>query len=808
MRLGVRKHELGTFESVSAPMTCTACVLHQSCITNCIPGRGPEHAEVMIVAQGPGGQEDTRGEVLVGPSGKLLDVMLRDAGYDPSEVYKTNATRCRAPRDRAPTPGEIDACRHHLADEIRRVRPRVIVALGDSALRSLCKLTGIREKRGKELLLHSTFELSANGDGVGAVSPPQVFATYHPAFVLRVPQAKNVVVADLRRVRDRTQAHETIAWQRYGTGTLVVPKQSAVAVDIEAQTFVDPKKPKKKTYSPGPVQTAVANERGCIVAGGDEQYQLLMPVAFMADTIVTHNGWDYDIPKIKEHLGVPLEWGRDTMVMAWLDDETQPLGLESLCVKYLGVRGWKEENDAVVGSDAFAEYSARDTVSTLRLYHDLLARLGPRIKIADTIILPGRLAMQDAAARGVYVSEHAVVQAQAETVARREAAASKLRRIVHAGGGYSDEKPFNPNSTAAVAAWLTAHGVYLPPTPTGKDAVGKGVLQALLSDEDAPPDSVEDFVRTLLDHRNAVKFESTYIEPYLEAARSSTHRIYHEFTQYKTVTGRSSERRSRTQVLPRKYKAFKSAPPGFVRVEADYATLEFRIAAWCAGEREILDRYDADPRWDAHRWFAARLYGLDEADIDKLKRQVAKSANFSQMYVGSPGTLIEYGKKQEVPIILSEAQAMRIHTAWHAAFPAFAPWYQSVWNEVKAFGYVETATGRRRHYGDVRMLKREGRIDVLREAVNMKVQPLATADLSFLALSECYKQGLPINDFIHDSIALELPEQQWYDERPAVEAMLHECMVERPLKILRDEFNVNITVPIVIDVSSTEKVQA
>ena len=184
-------------------MACTDCVLHESAIfCNKMAGRGPSDARIMLVGQGPAGYEDVQGQPFVGKSGKLLDAMLADAGFDPDELYFTNATRCRAPGDRAPTPEEVNACRKHLIEEVHRVRPDVIVALGDVALRSLCKQSGIKSKRGQEFQLHPDFSYEG-----------PVWATYHPAAVLRTPTLRRTVVSDLRKVRDRLLTQDEVPWK-------------------------------------------------------------------------------------------------------------------------------------------------------------------------------------------------------------------------------------------------------------------------------------------------------------------------------------------------------------------------------------------------------------------------------------------------------------------------------------------------------------------------------------------------------------------------------------------------------------------
>jgi DNA polymerase len=192
-------------------MTCTLCPLGENVITNCVPGRGPLRAlgvnpSIMIVGEAPGSREDFIGEPFVGPAGQYLDHMLRDAGLDPAELYLTNAVKCRPPvvagKQTPPEQFSIDACRTHLRDEIHRVRPEAIIALGAVALKSLTKLGGIMSKRGQSFPLHKDFGYAC-----------EVFASLHPSYVMRVPQARRGVVSDLQRVRDRHKPEEIVDWK-------------------------------------------------------------------------------------------------------------------------------------------------------------------------------------------------------------------------------------------------------------------------------------------------------------------------------------------------------------------------------------------------------------------------------------------------------------------------------------------------------------------------------------------------------------------------------------------------------------------
>jgi uracil-DNA glycosylase len=161
---------------------CTACGLHEG-RTRSVFSRGRVDAEIMMIGEGPGQQEDETGVPFVGPAGQLLDKMIAAMGYDRDDVYIGNVVKCRPPGNRAPSPEEAGACRRFLDGQVDAVRPRLIIALGRSAAERLALVPESGHWRG-ELREYR---------GIPAI------ATFHPAYLLRSPEQKRVVWADLKR---------------------------------------------------------------------------------------------------------------------------------------------------------------------------------------------------------------------------------------------------------------------------------------------------------------------------------------------------------------------------------------------------------------------------------------------------------------------------------------------------------------------------------------------------------------------------------------------------------------------------------
>ena len=154
---------------------CRKCVLGTT-RTNAVPGEGNPNACLVFVGEGPGADEDAQGRPFVGRSGQLLDKIIIAMGLKRSDVYICNIVKCRPPENREPRPEEIISCLPFLKRQLSLIRPKVIVALGAPATRTLLETNKpIGQLRGKFY--------DFNFDDF---SPPiKLMPTFHPAYLLR-----------------------------------------------------------------------------------------------------------------------------------------------------------------------------------------------------------------------------------------------------------------------------------------------------------------------------------------------------------------------------------------------------------------------------------------------------------------------------------------------------------------------------------------------------------------------------------------------------------------------------------------------
>lgn len=166
-------------------LSCRACGLCET-RTNVVFGVGRPDAEVLIIGEAPGANEDAQGEPFVGRAGKLLDDMLAMIGLNRRNIYITNSVKCRPPENRDPLNTEKDACRGYLKRQIELMQPKIIVCLGRVSATELIK------EDFKITQEHGHF---FEKDGI------LMMALYHPAALLRDPHKKPDTFQDLKNLQ-------------------------------------------------------------------------------------------------------------------------------------------------------------------------------------------------------------------------------------------------------------------------------------------------------------------------------------------------------------------------------------------------------------------------------------------------------------------------------------------------------------------------------------------------------------------------------------------------------------------------------
>jgi uracil-DNA glycosylase family 4 len=162
--------------------SCTLCDLCQDRIL-AVPGEGPSHAEIMLVGEAPGNEEDRTGRPFVGRAGKLLNLALNRAGLSREDVFITSVIKCRPPKNRKPNVREVICCLPYLWSQMELINPRLVCLMGNVAIKAVLDMQGVNELHGK---IFQNYYLT----------------TFHPAAVLRNRNLMELFISDLSKLSE------------------------------------------------------------------------------------------------------------------------------------------------------------------------------------------------------------------------------------------------------------------------------------------------------------------------------------------------------------------------------------------------------------------------------------------------------------------------------------------------------------------------------------------------------------------------------------------------------------------------------
>ncbi len=179
-------HRNPQLEKLNAALEdCYRCPLGKT-RNNLVFGRGSEAAPIVLIGEGPGEQEDLKGEPFVGKAGQLLDKILAAVNLTEEDYYICNIVKCRPPQNRVPSPQEVECCKDFLRQQVGLIRPKIMVLLGASAAKAIIDPNlAITKSRGQWV------------ERNGFLMMP----TFHPAALLRDPQKKIPVWQDFQEIR-------------------------------------------------------------------------------------------------------------------------------------------------------------------------------------------------------------------------------------------------------------------------------------------------------------------------------------------------------------------------------------------------------------------------------------------------------------------------------------------------------------------------------------------------------------------------------------------------------------------------------
>lgn len=457
--------------------------------------------------------------------------------------------------------------------------------------------------------------------------------------------------------------------------------------------------------------------------------------------------------------------GFDTMLAEWVvNPDSRNLGLKKLAwvrlnhqmtkIEDLIGKGKSQITMAEVPIKDAAAYAADDAVVVFRLKPILekeLERVSSR-QLFDEIEMPIIPILAKMEMNGIGLDQDFLREMSSRLEQRL---AEKERQVVNAVG-----EDFNLNSPQQLSEALFSTLGLKPPDRTKKTKSGyystaASVLEGMLGQHPVPA--------WVLEYRELAKLKSTYVDALLEQVHPSTKRVHTSYNQAGTVTGRIASSDPNLQNIPirtemgRQVRKAFVASPGWTLIAIDYSQIELRVVAHMAQDEAMLHAFKAGQ--DIHAATASAIFNVPLEEVNKDQRRHAKAINFGLVYGMSP-----YGLTQTTELTLAEAEDFV--QAYFERFPGVKRFLDSMREQAKEEGYVETMLGRRRYFprlqtsSNYNVRRREER-----EAINAPVQGTA-ADIMKLAMLHVGKAlsastlSARILLQVHDELVLESPSEE------------------------------------------------
>lgn len=676
-----------------------------------------------VVGEAPGAQESRAGTPFVGPSGRLLKLALRKHGLKQEGVFLTNACLCRPIDNSTPKPDAVAACRPRLLAELQSSGATTVVALGNTAARSLLNTrTGITSLR----------------VGPGYRSPVlpnvRVIPTIHPAAALRHSDSFPDIITDLGKVVGHNGSvsqpysvpdwfvlddpDEAIAWLRSSTSR---HRSRPVAVDIEVGVDKDTSFDHPNEYDLLCVGLGVARGKVVVIGRNALQHgQVRGELASYLEAVkgIYQNG-KFDLAGL-----YILTRGRarvwfDTMLAHYcLDERPGHHSLEELGVDLLGAPSWKNvltpylgrgKNYADIPRDILYEYNAYDVDVTFKLYEYFEPILEAKnLRDLHDFLCDASGELMFPEMNGVAIDKEYLHKLHEEYVE----SLGDLRKKLQALTGLVN---FNPNSPQQVTKWLDKNGVRVGSTNEKTMLLFKDKLMDL---PETPRNSLLlQFVEDLLEHRKQAKQHGTYVKGI--AKRMYRGRVYTTYLLHGSVTGRLASRNPNLQNITRDSEDRPSIRRMFVPsreenvfVNCDYRQAELRVMA-CLAEEPFLRGIFLDPSRSIHKEFATQLYGQGWS---------------KQQYIRTKAYVFGLSYGREAPSIAQEYkipvdEAKRGMDLFFNAIPKVVEWRDRVRRQVKSGDDLVTPFGRHRRFW---LITNDNWMDIQREALAFLPQSTAS----------------------------------------------------------------------------------
>jgi len=791
-------------------MSCNKCSLFKNCKHPCVQGVGSIPANIMLIGEAPGEEEDKRGTPFIGLAGKRLDIILKEAGLHRNDLYISNLVKCRPPNNRDPEPEEIKACSPYLEKEIKEVKPKIIVPLGDPALQYILGLELITKYAGTRYWSEKY--------------NCWVMPTFHPAYICRILGMQGVMVDHLKNVLEWLRNPVEPDPPKYvivntieKAKTLFERLNSVDAFSFDLETSgLNSRKYKilccSFSWKEGTGVVLPILQQHCGEFWGLEEKKWIMEqLKKVLESNIGKIGQNlsFDIQFLKTY-GIELNnFMSDTMLAHHLLDENvgrKGHGLDTMVLRYFPHMGKYDErllkylptkntSYAVIPNDVLWKYSATDADATFRCYKKFNPELENQglMPLFTKIVIPFQKVLLETEYHGVKLDVKRLKELEKEYLKRLKEIEKEFRttkvvgmveKILYSKAINKIEKrydllktkpkmitkekyiqkytkpiTFNLRSSPHLQILLFDVLKFKPVKKTKKGGLStdKTVLDEL---SEMSPELTK-----LKEHRDLSKLYSTYVVGMLERV-DENERIHTDYHVDGTVTGRLSSTNPNLQNIPRDsdIKECFIASPGCVLIEIDSKQAEYRCWAHYSNDPKMIATIKSGV--DVHNQMASECFGKKIEEVTKEERQKAKGSVFGLMFGrGSKSLAAEHE--------MTEEEAEHIRSVFFDRYPKAKDWIYGIKKVAQTYGKVTNAFGRIRRLPaaqipwseDMEKHDRKDRSEAMRQAVNSPIQSMAS-DITALTAYRIYKKLKQINSktklvlTVHDSLVYEVLKEE------------------------------------------------
>jgi DNA polymerase I len=765
------------------PENCQACELCKT-RTQVVHSVLPDGVEVVFIAEAPGEFEDKLGIPLVGAAGKLFNSILKEVGIDREMVGVTNVLGCRPLDNRKPTPKEISACWPFVDKELQQVKPKLLVPMGDTAMKQILPGIGTITKIHGQLFQSDEYSCA-------------VIPVFHPAYILRNEvELKPKFREDLRKVasflrgqliqeRSAVDYHMVETREEFDWMIEQLNEQLEWACDAETTGYDFQKDEIFMISFSWQENTAVAIDlRGdFFVQNLDYVWTRLREVLANESKKIFHNG-SFDIEFFMSQDAYVNNYYFDTLLGHHLIDENDFHGLEILAAEYTDMVGYerpleqykkqhKIETYKDIPNEILYPYSCGDADSTFRCYKKLLPMIYEQKldKVMFTITMPAQILLIMTEYCGVSIDvpyldkttqkyaklieeQKEIIQTTPQVIdyeeERKERIWGEFKEKYENGSPMTRRKfstfqeymksrkeedlnyKFNPNSHLQLKELLIDR-MKLPVvkyTKKGKKETTNPSLDAEVMEIYATKHKHK-FCAALSRVSTLSHLKSTFLDG-IKLRLDSQNKVHTDYRVWGTTTGRISSRDPNLANIPRTgtaddIKDIFCADPKEWMIEIDASQAEFRV--WINYSEDSQAIHDLEVGIDIHKLMAAAAKGvaiprgnITYGQFKELVKDVTKEErqNAKMIIFG-----IMYGRGADSvaeQLGVSKKDAQFIIDQFFARYPKAKMWLLQQHTRARMKGYVENLFGRRRRLPNINSKDQGLKADAERMSQNSPIQ--------------------------------------------------------------------------------------